>query len=188
MQNKTWIISNNSKWLFRDVFFVFDLCSYSIFILKVNLNLDCILIILFCSILDYNDALFSQARLANNDSDSEDDDDDSNDENNWRNDYPDEDEMSDEESVGERQMRRAMVNLDFGNDLSSDEQDEENGFVYSIDAEGFNFEDDLEYGDTNRHGEAYARYRRRVVKEMADYNGGDENDSYGDTYDEVESD
>lgn len=137
--------------------------------------------------MDYNDALFSQNRLTNDDSDSEEDEDDSNDENNWRNDYPDEDEMSDDESVGERQMRRAMNNLDFGDDLSSDEQDE-NGFVYSIDAEGFNFEDDLDYGDTNRHGEAYARYRRRVAKEMEDYHSADGNDSYGDTYDDVESD
>lgn len=97
----------------------------------------------------------------------------------------------DEESVGERQMRRAMGDMNFGNELSSDEG-EENGFVYSIDAEGFNFEDDLDYGDVDRHGEAYARYRRRVVKEMAEYydaeNDGDENSSYGDTYDDVESD
>lgn len=35
----------------------------------------------------------------------------SNDEDNWRNDYPEE---SDDESIGENKMRRAMGDLDFG--------------------------------------------------------------------------
>jgi Transcription factor Iwr1 len=101
-------------------------------------------------------------------SDTEDDeaeDEDSNDEANWRNDYPDEEQMSDNESIGERDMRQAMSNFDIGNDLSSDEE-QQNGFVYSIDSEAINFEDDLDYCDVNRYGEAYARYKKRVVREL----------------------
>lgn len=116
------------------------------------------------------------------DSDSEDEvgeDEDSNDENNWRNDYPDEDEMSGNESIGERQMRQAMNNVDIGNELSSDEENQ-NGFVYSVDAEGISFEDDLDYCDVNRYGEAYARYKKRVTRELEggsdDSNSDDDDD------------
>lgn len=134
----------------------------------------------YYSILEYNDYLYSRARLENSDDESDDnEDEDSNDENNWRNDYPDEDE--DVESIGERDMRRAMDDLDFGLELSSDDGNE-NGFVYSVDAEGFNFEDDLDYGDENRYGEAYARYRRRVVKEMADNDRDDDEESIDDDF------
>lgn len=118
--------------------------------------------------MDYNDYLYSRPRLVN--SESEDDnaeDEDSNDENNYRNDYPDDDEGSDNESIGEREMRRAMNNFDIDNELSSDEE-QQNGFVYSIDSEAFSFEDDLDYCDVNRYGEAYARYKKRVIKELAD--------------------
>lgn len=105
----------------------------------------------------------------NSDSEDEDakEDEDSNDEDNWRNDYPDEDEMSDNESIGEREMRRAVNNFDIDNDLSSDEGDQ-NGFVYSVDSEAINFEDDLDYCDVNRYGEAYARYKKRVLRELND--------------------
>jgi hypothetical protein len=39
-----------------------------------------------------------------------------------------------------------------------------NGFAYSIDSEAIGFEDDLDYCDVARYGEAYARYKRRVLK------------------------
>lgn len=120
------------------------------------------------SILEYNDYLYSRPRLTN--SDSEDDnheDEDSNEENNWRNDYPDEDEMSGNESIGEREMRKAINNFDLGNELSSDDENQ-NGFVYSIDSEAISFEDDLDYCDVNRYGEAYARYKKRVLRELAE--------------------
>lgn len=119
------------------------------------------------SILEYNDYLYSRPRLMDSDSEEELDlgDDDSNDENNFRNDYPDEDQMSDNESIGERDMRRAMNNFDIGLDLSSDEENE-NGFVYSVDSEGISFEDDLDYCDVNRYGEAYARYKKRALQEL----------------------
>lgn len=129
------------------------------------------------SILDYNDYLYSRPYLVN--SDSEDDeaieDEDSNDENNWKNDYP-EDDMSDNESIGERQMIRAMNTFGLGNDLSSDEEDH-NGFVYSVDSEAISFEDDLDYCDVNRYGEAYARYKKRVLRELEDKSG-DESDDH----------
>lgn len=56
-------------------------------------------------------------------------------------------------------------------ELSSDDEiyDDEtrghnNGFVYSIDSEAIGFEDDLDYCDVNRYGEAYARYKQRILK------------------------
>lgn len=94
------------------------------------------------------------------------DDSDENDENNWRNDYPDEEEISESGSIDERHMRRAMENFDIENELSSDDEYDENGFVYSVDSEGINFEDDLDYCNVNRYGEAYARYRRRNLRAL----------------------
>jgi hypothetical protein len=46
------------------------------------------------------------------------------------------------------------------------EESDRNGFVYSIDAEAIGFEDDLDYCDVARYGEAYARYKRRVLKHV----------------------
>lgn len=109
------------------------------------------------------------------------DDEDSNDENNWRNDYPDEDDMSGNESIGEREMLKAMNNFEIGNDLSSDEEDQ-NGFVYSVDSEAICFEDDVDYCDVNRYGEAYARYKKRVLKELE---GGSDHSDDGDDDSEV---
>lgn len=118
------------------------------------------------SILEYNDYLYSRPRLVDSDSDDDiNEDEDSNDENNWRNDYPDEDDMSGNESIGERQMRQAMNNVEIGNDLSSDEENQ-NGFVYSVDSEAIGFEDDMDYCDVNRYGEAYAKYKKRVLREL----------------------
>jgi hypothetical protein len=125
------------------------------------------------SILEYNDYLYSRPRLTNSESDDQNDSEDSNDENNWRNDYPDEEEMSDD-SIGERQMRQAMNNIEIGEDLSSD--DDENGFVYSVDSEAINFEDDLDYCDVNRYGEAYARYKKRALRDLAEDTSDDNSD------------
>lgn len=114
-------------------------------------------------------------------SDSEDEvdieDEDSNDENNWRNDYPDDEDQMDNESIGERDMRRAMNDFAIGNDLSSDEEDQ-NGFVYSVDSEAISFEDDLDYCDVNRYGEAYARYKKRVMRDLEE--GSDDSKSEDD--------
>lgn len=51
--------------------------------------------------------------MQNSDNDSED----SNDENNWRNEYPDSDDMGDDDksSIGEEDIRRAMKYIDIGN-------------------------------------------------------------------------
>lgn len=107
------------------------------------------------------------------------DDSDENEEANWRNDYPDEDELSENGSIGERQMRRAIENFDIEDELSSDGEDGENGFVYSIDSDGINFEDDVDYCNVNRYGEAYARYRRRNLKELKNVS---ENESDDDSF------
>jgi hypothetical protein len=130
--------------------------------------------------LDYNDYLYSQPRLVTSDSDTEsvEGDEDSNDENNWRNDYPDED-NSDNESIGEKDMRQALNNFDISNDLSSDDEEDHNGFVYSIDSEAICFEDDLDYCDVNRYGEAYARYKKRVLRELQDNNDDDDDSDDG---------
>jgi Transcription factor Iwr1 len=89
-------------------------------------------------------------------------DEDSNDENNWRNDYPDEDEFSDEDgSIGERQMRKAVANFDIEDELSSDD---DNDFVYSVDSESANFEDDVDFSAGNRLGREYAKYKKRNMK------------------------
>lgn len=125
------------------------------------------------SILEYNDYLYSRPRLTNSDSESDSGSEDSNDENNWRNDYPDEEEMSDD-SIGERQMRQAMNNFEIGEDLSSDD---ENGFVYSVDSEAISFEDDLDYCDVNRYGEAYARYKKRVLRDLEEEKSDEDSDS-----------
>lgn len=122
------------------------------------------------SILDYNDYLYSCPRLVN-DSDDEDDgadSSDSNDENYYRNDYPDEDEFvySENESIDERMMRAAVKHFNIENDLSTDE-DEEN-FVYSRNAGGVEFEDDLDFSDVGRYGRSYAIYKKKMLCEMED--------------------
>ena len=132
--------------------------------------------------MEYNDYLYSRPRLMN-DSDSDDnmEDEDSNDENNWRNDYPDEDD--DNTSVGECQMRNAIANFDIDNDLSSDEENATNcnRFINSVDSQEIGFEDDLDYSNSNRHGESYARYRKRIEKEMNEEGNDDSDDESEDS-------
>lgn len=112
------------------------------------------------SIMEYNDYLYSCSRLNNDESDDDLDpeDSDSNDEDHWKNDYPDED-TSDNESIDERIMRKAITNLDIGNELSSDDD-----FVCSADEES-----------ANRYGTSYAIYKKRVLKEFQDSSDEDEN-------------
>lgn len=59
--------------------------------------------------------------------------------------------------------------LDDERQLSSDDDQTayKNGFVYSIDSESIGFEDDIDYCDVNRYGEAYARYKARITKKKA---------------------
>lgn len=64
-----------------------------------------------------------------------------------------------------------LFSLDGDRELSSDDEiyDDDarghsDGFVYSIDSEAIGFEDDLDYCDVNRYGEAYARYKQRILK------------------------
>lgn len=70
-----------------------------------------------CSIHPFNDDLYAGRYADNGYSDAEDThSEDSNSESNWRNEYPDEDEDNDDddESIGEKDMRRAVNNLDIG--------------------------------------------------------------------------
>ncbi|XP_070496638.1 probable RNA polymerase II nuclear localization protein SLC7A6OS [Chironomus tepperi] len=135
------------------------------------------------SILEYNDYLYSCPRLTNEIDDNlhDDYDEDSNDENNWRNDYPDEEDLSDF-SVDERAMRRAMQNFGIDNDLSTSDDDDDDeihetsndGFVYSINAEDNDFHDDYDYNYT---GTSYAKYRKRMLKELqSDYENSSDDD------------
>ncbi|XP_046656797.1 probable RNA polymerase II nuclear localization protein SLC7A6OS isoform X2 [Daphnia pulicaria] len=74
--------------------------------------------------------------------------DDSNDENNYRNEYPDTDpdeEQGDEDVIG----KMSGMYLDATNELSSDDDD----FIYSKD-------------DYPRHGDAYANFKIRVMKDL----------------------
>lgn len=67
--------------------------------------------------------------------------------------------------------------------LSSDDDDEErykNGFVYSIDCDNIGFEDDVDYCDVVRYGEAYARYKSRVLKETKKDDDDDDDKASGD--------
>uniref|UniRef100_A0A336KAA7 Probable RNA polymerase II nuclear localization protein SLC7A6OS n=1 Tax=Culicoides sonorensis TaxID=179676 RepID=A0A336KAA7_CULSO len=141
----------------------------------VNLNLEDLfyMMILTFTVVEYVEDYFSAYRDTE-DRDYDIESEDSNDENYWRNDYPDEDENceDDNSSVGESDMRRALDDFDIDGEreLSSDEEVYDDigrgheGFIYSIDSEAIGFEDDLDYCDVNRYGEAYARYRRRVLK------------------------
>lgn len=62
-----------------------------------------------------------------------------------------------------------LLFVDEERQLSSDDDQAayKNGFVYSVDSESVGFEDEIDYGDVNRYGEAYARYKARVTKKKA---------------------
>lgn len=70
------------------------------------------------SVVEYVEDYYSSYR-EREDRDTDNDSEDSNDENNWRNDYPDEDEIQDDDtsSVGEADMRRAMTDFDIGKNI-----------------------------------------------------------------------
>jgi len=104
------------------------------------------------SIHPFNDELYAGRYNDNGYEDTDSDhSEDSNSESKCRNDYPDEDE-DDDESIAEKDMRRAVNNLDIDDDLS----DEDN--LYSDD-------------DENRYGQAYAKYKKRVLNRNNYYNG-----------------
>lgn len=115
------------------------------------------------SIMEYNDYLYSCSRLNNYDSDEnfDHDDSDSNDENHWKNDYPDEENFSDGESIDERVMRKAIENLDVEDDLSSDED-----LVCSAEIKD----------NADRYGTAYAMYKKKVLKEFKEDSDEDDDD------------
>lgn len=75
----------------------------------------------------------------------------------------------------------AELSSDEDNVYGSDEDNKHDGFVYSIDSEAIGFEDDLDYCDVNRYGEAYARYKKRILKNS-------DNNYLPKNYDDDESD
>ncbi|XP_021195125.3 probable RNA polymerase II nuclear localization protein SLC7A6OS [Helicoverpa armigera] len=89
------------------------------------------------------------------DSDVEaDDDDDSNDENNWRNDYPD----SEPSSIDLEDMVQAMQRVDIDDDLSSDTGEDK---IYDDPP-------DLFKDDVEKYGEAYAKYKAKILSQNPD--------------------
>ncbi|VEN45934.1 unnamed protein product [Callosobruchus maculatus] len=128
----------------------------------------------YISIHPWNDSLMYGSARDNgyNEADS-DDSEDSNAENNWRNDYPDE---SDMESINEDDMVEAVNKIDLGNELSSDEGEED--FVYSIENEDM-YREEIDEEDVNRHGERYARFKAEH-KKFVESTGLDHDFYYGD--------
>ncbi|XP_039764596.1 probable RNA polymerase II nuclear localization protein SLC7A6OS [Pararge aegeria] len=85
---------------------------------------------------------------------SEEDSEDSNAENDWRNEYPD----SDPSSIDEEDMIKAVENCNLEDDLSSDAGEDK---IYDAPP-------DLYHEDVKRYGEAYAKYKARVLAEQPD--------------------
>lgn len=123
-----------------------------------------------CSIHPFNYDLYSGRYPDNGYSDAESDSDseDSNSESHWRNEYPDEDEDGDE-SIGEKDMRRAVNNLDLGM-----------LFHWSVDTyvhsklfpdDDLSEDEDLDDDDANRYGIAYSKYKKRVLKRNNYFDG-----------------
>lgn len=137
------------------------------------------------SIMACDDPLYSSHRGLDSDDSSDADSEDSNAEDNWRNDYPEEENPADDQSIGEDDMLRAVEELDLDGDreLSSDddyvrydEDGEETGFAYPRD-DGVLYTDEEEDSDSEaegvdredvrRYGTAYARYKARILREDA---------------------
>ncbi len=120
--------------------------------------------LLDCRDLEHdNDEVWNQARF-NTGEDS-----DSNDEDNWRNDYPDE--LSEDGEENDYYYREEDLDLDFnkfhlrhgnreiGSSPETSDEDEE-GLVYSRDA---NFD-----RDADLHGSSYAKYKRKILRDMGE--------------------
>lgn len=135
----------------------------------------------YFSVRPFDDLVYEDQANDEDDPESEDSED-SNVENYFKNDYPDTEE--DNSSIGETDMRHAINNMDLDGelDLSSDEEENyRNGFIYSVDSEAIGFEDDIDYCDVNRYGEAYARYKAKIFKKQNKENyeyDSDQDDDY----------
>ena len=101
---------------------------------------------------------------------------DSNDEDHWKNDYPDEEEFSDDDADFYNENPDDDLDLDFykfhlrhGNrEIASsasenDSSEDEEGFIHSATA-GFE-------QDANLHGTSYAKWKRKMLKEMGEEEG-----------------
>lgn len=143
-------------------------------------------LIILHSVYPLNDDLYAgrygdNGYIDESDSHSED----SNSETHWRNEYPDEDDEDyddDNESIGEREMRRAVNNIVIG---KSNICAHCNIFIVRICDVKLSIipplEDDLSDDsigsesasddDVNRYGVAYAKYKKRVLKQHDYFNG-----------------
>ncbi|XP_041978009.1 probable RNA polymerase II nuclear localization protein SLC7A6OS [Aricia agestis] len=99
------------------------------------------------------DLIFGSYRDNGLEPSDEEDDEDSNAENDYRNEYPD----TDNSSINEEDMIRAMERVDL-DELSSDTGEDK---IYDEPPDLFN-------EDVKRYGEAYAKYKARVMKEQPD--------------------
>lgn len=105
--------------------------------------------------------------------------DDSNSESHWRNDYPDEDDEygdDDNESIGEREMRRAVNNLDIGETICCYFEYFEGIMTRVLTPLDDDLSDDDNIGsasddDVNRYGTAYAKYKKRVMNRQNYFDG-----------------
>ncbi|CAH1953619.1 unnamed protein product [Acanthoscelides obtectus] len=128
----------------------------------------------YVSIHPWNDSLMYGSARDNGYKDADSDDsEDSNAENNWRNDYPDE---SDMESINQDDMVKAVRKIDLGNDLSSDEGEED--YVYSLEQEDA-YREEVDEEDVYRYGERYARFKAEN-KKFVESTGLDHDFYYGD--------
>jgi len=65
-----------------------------------------------------------------------------------------------------------MQNFEIDNDLSSSDEDEfheanNDGFVYSINTEDNDFDDDYDYAVADNYGgTSYAKYHKRMLKDL----------------------
>lgn len=75
--------------------------------------------------------------------------------------------------MDEHAIRRAMQTFGLDNELSSDEEEDvynesKEGFVYSIDAEEYGFDDDYDYANADAPGKSYEKYKKRIMKDLQD--------------------
>ncbi|CAH0404596.1 unnamed protein product [Chilo suppressalis] len=133
--------------------------AYDLYVAAKQEEFDVSMLDNLVSIENYETSLIFGSHRDNgkNPSDDEaDDEDDSNDENNWRNEYPD----TDNSSLNEEDMIRAMENCDIEDNLSSDTGEDR---IYDD-------PQDISSEDVKRYGAAYAAYKARVLNESPELN------------------
>lgn len=127
----------------------------------------------YLSVRAYDEFVFEECY---NNEEEEEDSEDSNEENYFRNDYPDEED--DLESVNLREMCRAIESVSLNSYSDGDSSDDElqrngNGFIFSVDSFDDSFVDDVDSQDVDRYGTAYAKYKKRILRDLKTSDSGD---------------